>query len=88
MNPHNSILNLHALAPEVLMYESALVDALAEVEAAINGTSIESVITELLSKPYLLEFLMSGKFNYAYTCATIVMLRRNNSIPCHRKPHN
>lgn len=70
MNLHqtrSNVLNVHALAPEILMYDSALVDALADVDAAITDTSIECVITELLSKPHLLEFVLSGKSGIPHT---------------------
>lgn len=64
MSSQKSVLDIHALAPEILVHQSALVDALAEVEAAINDSNIEFVINDLLSKPNLLEFVMSGKYNY------------------------
>jgi hypothetical protein len=81
MIPQDSVLNLHALAPEVLMHESALVDALAEVEATINDTSIESVVSELLSRPHLLEFMISGKCNYCYHVCNLRAETQQHPLP-------
>ena len=64
MSAQKPVLNLHFLSPEILVHDAALADALAEVEAVLNDTNVEGVIMDLLSKPSLLEFILSGKFNH------------------------
>jgi hypothetical protein len=65
MSFQKPVLNLHILSPEVLKHDATLADALAEVEAAVNDTNVETVIIDLLSKPGLLEFILSGKYDHA-----------------------
>jgi len=60
---------LHILAPETLRHDAILADALDEIEAVTNETNVDAVMGGLLSKPGLLEFVLSGKC--CYVCLRI-----------------
>src|ERR1700691_5414022 len=61
MTAPKHVLDLNLLAPDILRHGAALADALAEVEAIANDTNFDTVVGALLSKPGLLEFILSGK---------------------------
>ena len=77
-----SILDIHLLAPDILSHDAALADALAEVEAVVNDTNVEGVIRDLLSKPGLLEFILSGKCDNLHfvSCSYVKQLLRRLHI--------
>jgi hypothetical protein len=64
MNVQKPVLDLYLFSPECIKHDAALADALAEVEAALNDTDVETVIIDLMSKTGLLEFILSGKHHY------------------------
>lgn len=54
---------LDSIAPNILSTESAVREALAEVEAWLADAEVETAIDILLSISNLLEFVISGKCN-------------------------
>jgi hypothetical protein len=54
---------LDSIAPHILSTESAVREALAEVEAWVADAEVEAAIDILLSVSNLLEFVISGKCN-------------------------
>lgn len=60
MKTPSSVLDLFSLAPESLIHENSLNDVLAEVEGVLTEENAHAATLELMTKPGLLEFLISG----------------------------
>ena len=67
------------------MHDSVLQDVLGEIEALIHDTDVELVINDILSKPGLLQYIISGKCDH--TSCLGILFETGNSIPAQCKSH-